>query len=83
VGVFQAACVAVLSGAYGVSAPEAIAYGIVLQLVELLTALIMGVPALLNEGLSWREVRLRTVHAAPVRLPALPDGAPDAVASRR
>ncbi len=72
VGVFQAACVAVLAGAYHVSTPEAIAYGIVLQAVEISTALIMGLPALLNEGLSWREVRLRTIHAAPVRLPALP-----------
>ncbi len=68
VGVFQAACVAVLSGAYHVSTPDAIAYGIVLQLIELVTALLMGLPALLNEGLSWREVRLRTLHAAPVTL---------------
>jgi phosphatidylinositol alpha-mannosyltransferase len=72
VGVFQAACVAVLAGAYHVSTPEAIAYGIVLQAVELATALLMGLPALLNEGLSWRDVRLRTMHAAPVKLPALP-----------
>ena len=71
VGIFQAACVAVLAGAYHVSTPEAIAFGIVLQAVELATALIMGLPALLNEGLSWREVRLRAIHAAPVRLPAL------------
>jgi len=75
VGVFQAACVAVLAGAYHVSTPEAIAYGIVLQVVEVFTALIMGLPALLNEGLSWREVRLRTMHAAPVKLPALPESA--------
>ncbi|MGH2831842.1 MAG: lysylphosphatidylglycerol synthase transmembrane domain-containing protein, partial [Solirubrobacteraceae bacterium] len=72
VGVFQAACVAVLAGAYHVSTPEAIAYGIVLQAVEVATALIMGLPALVNEGLSWRDVRLRAMHAAPVRLPALP-----------
>jgi phosphatidylinositol alpha-mannosyltransferase len=83
VGVFQAACVAVLAGAYHVTAPEAIAYGIVLQFVEILTALVMGLPALMNEGLSWREVRLRTMHAAPVRLPALPDGTRGAIASRR
>jgi phosphatidylinositol alpha-mannosyltransferase len=76
VGVFQAACVAVLAGAYHVSTPEAIAYGIVLQAVEVATALIMGVPALLNEGLSWREVRLRTIHAAPVKLEPLPDASP-------
>jgi phosphatidylinositol alpha-mannosyltransferase len=72
VGVFQAACVAVLAGAYHVSTADAIAYGIVLQVIELATALLMGVPALLNEGLSWREVRLRTMHAAPVKLAPLP-----------
>jgi phosphatidylinositol alpha-mannosyltransferase len=76
VGVFQAACVAVLVGAYHVSTPEAIAYGIVLQAVELATALIMGLPALVNEGLSWREVRLRTTHASPVKLGPLPDATP-------
>jgi phosphatidylinositol alpha-mannosyltransferase len=73
VGVFQAACVAVLAGAYHVSTADAIAYGIVLQAVEISTALLMGVPALLGEGLSWRDVRLRTMHAAPVTLPALPE----------
>jgi phosphatidyl-myo-inositol alpha-mannosyltransferase len=72
VGVFQAACVAVLAGAYHVSVPDAVAYGIVLQAVELATAAIMGMPALVNEGMSWRELRLRTLHATPVRLPALP-----------
>ncbi len=81
VGIFQAACVAVLAGAYHVSTPEAIAYGIVLQAVEVATALIMGLPALLNEGLSWREVRLRTMHATPVRLPALPASAASHVAA--
>jgi phosphatidylinositol alpha-mannosyltransferase len=75
IGVFQAACVAVLAGVYHVSTPEAIAYGIVLQAVELTTALIMGLPALVNEGLSWREVRLRTMHAAPVQLSPLPASA--------
>jgi phosphatidyl-myo-inositol alpha-mannosyltransferase len=74
VGVFQAACVAVLSGAYHVSTPDAIAYGIILQAVEIATAVVMGMPALVNEGLSWREVRLRTMHAAPVELPPLPSG---------
>jgi phosphatidylinositol alpha-mannosyltransferase len=73
IGVFQAACVAVLAGAFHVSTPEAIAYGIVLQVVEVAAALIMGLPALVNEGLSWKDVRLRTMHATPVRLPALPE----------
>jgi phosphatidylinositol alpha-mannosyltransferase len=74
VGVFQAACVAVLAGGYHVSTADAIAYGIVLQVIELATAFVMGLPALLNEGLSWREVRLRTMHAAPVSLGPLPSG---------
>ena len=73
VGVFQAACVAVLVGAYHVSTPDALAYGIVLQAIEVATAVIMGLPALVNEGLSWKDVRLRTMHATPVRLPALPE----------
>jgi len=75
VGVFQAACVAVLAGAYHVSTPDAIAYGIVLQVVELATAALMGLPALLNEGMSWRELRLRMAHASPVRLGPLPQAA--------
>jgi phosphatidylinositol alpha-mannosyltransferase len=74
VGVFQGACIAVLAGAYHVSTPDALAYGIVLQVVEVATALIMGLPALVNEGLSWKDVRLRTMHAAPVELGPLPDG---------
>lgn len=56
VGVFQAACLVVLA-AYGVGAGQAIAYGIVLQAVEVLTALVLGVPALLGEGMTWRDIR--------------------------
>ena len=32
------------------------------------TAVVMGMPALVTEGLSWREVRLRALAGAPVRL---------------
>jgi phosphatidylinositol alpha-mannosyltransferase len=32
----------------------------------------MGMPALLKEGMSWREVRLRAMHTTPVKLPARP-----------
>jgi phosphatidyl-myo-inositol alpha-mannosyltransferase len=67
-GVFQAACVAVLTGAYHVSSADALGYGIILQAVEIATAVIMGAPALLKEGLSWRDVRLRALHTAPVQL---------------
>ena len=66
-GVFQAACVAVLS-AYGVGKTNALAYGIILQAVEIATAVAMGMPALVREGMTWRDLRLRALHAAPVEL---------------
>jgi phosphatidylinositol alpha-mannosyltransferase len=66
-GVFQAACVAVLS-AYGVSKTNAFAYGIILQAVEIATALAMGMPALVREGMTWKDLRLRALHASPVEL---------------
>jgi phosphatidyl-myo-inositol alpha-mannosyltransferase len=72
VGVFQAACMAVLIGAYGIGAADALGYGIILQAVEVATAVVLGGPALVKEGLSWREVRLRAMHTAPVQLSALP-----------
>ena len=71
-GVFQAACLAVLTGAYGVDPAQALGYGIILQAVEIATAVVMGAPALVNEGLSWREVRLRALHTAPVSLGPVP-----------
>jgi phosphatidylinositol alpha-mannosyltransferase len=66
-GVFQAACVAVLS-AYGVGKTNAFAYGVILQAVEIATAVGMGMPALVREGMTWRDLRLRALHAAPVQL---------------
>lgn len=71
-GVFQAACLAVLTGAYGVDPAQALGYGIILQAVEIATAVVMGAPALVKEGLSWREVRLRALHTAPVSLGPVP-----------
>ncbi len=56
VGVFQAACLVVLA-AYGVGAGAGLAYGIILQAVEVLTALALGIPALLAEGLTWQDLR--------------------------
>jgi phosphatidylinositol alpha-mannosyltransferase len=38
----------------------------------------MGGPALVKEGLSWREVRLRALHTAPVSLSPLPRGSREA-----
>lgn len=65
VGVFQAACLVVLA-AYGVGAGQGLAYGIILQAVEVLTALVLGVPALLAEGVSLEDIRAsaRTAEAS-------------------
>jgi phosphatidyl-myo-inositol alpha-mannosyltransferase len=67
IGVFQAACVAVLA-AYHVNHTDALAYGIILQAVEIATAFALGMPALVREGMSWKDLRLRALHAAPVEL---------------
>ena len=71
-GIFQAACAAVLHTGWHVGLGTGVAYGVILQAVEVSTAILMGMPALLKEGMSWREVRLRAMHAAPVKLPARP-----------
>ncbi|MGO9903622.1 MAG: glycosyltransferase [Solirubrobacteraceae bacterium] len=69
-GVFQAACAAVLHTGWHIGLGTGVAYGVILQAVEVSTAILMGMPALLKEGMSWREVRLRALNAAPVKLPA-------------
>ncbi len=74
IGVFQAACVAVLTAGYHVSYADALAYGIILQAVEVATAVVMGAPSLVNEGLSWKDIRLRALHTAPVELRPLAEG---------
>jgi phosphatidylinositol alpha-mannosyltransferase len=71
-GVFQAACVFVLHKGYGISIDDALGYGIILQAVEIATAFAMGAPALLAEGVTWKDVRMRAMHASPVELPPLP-----------
>jgi phosphatidylinositol alpha-mannosyltransferase len=74
-GVFQAACAAVLHTGWHVGLGAGVAYGVILQAVEVSTAIAMGMPALLKEGMSWREVRMRAMHATPVKLPARPERA--------
>jgi phosphatidylinositol alpha-mannosyltransferase len=77
IGVFQAACVAVLA-AYHVNHTDALAYGIILQAVEIATAFALGMPALVREGMSWKDLRLRALHASPVELsPRSSGGEPD------
>jgi phosphatidylinositol alpha-mannosyltransferase len=74
-GVFQAACVAVLHAGWHVNFGTGVAYGVILQAVEVTTAILMGMPALLKEGMSWREIKLRAMHATPVKLgERRPDG---------
>jgi uncharacterized protein (TIRG00374 family) len=58
VGVFQAACIAVLHP-FGVDASQALAYGLVLQAVEIVVALVLGGFALVREGFRWGELRHR------------------------
>jgi phosphatidyl-myo-inositol alpha-mannosyltransferase len=64
VGVFQAAVIAVLSAGYGAPTAKSLALGIVLQAVEVATAVLLGVPALLREGLTWSELRTDAAQAA-------------------
>ncbi|MGO9976571.1 MAG: glycosyltransferase [Solirubrobacteraceae bacterium] len=71
-GVFQAACATVLHTGWHIGLGTGVAYGVILQAVEVTTAILMGVPALLKEGMSWREVRLRAMNAAPVTLSVRP-----------
>jgi phosphatidylinositol alpha-mannosyltransferase len=73
-GVFQAAAATVLHAGWHVPLGAGVAYGVILQAVEVATAVLMGGPALLKEGMSWREIKLRAMHATPVKLPPLPSG---------
>jgi phosphatidylinositol alpha-mannosyltransferase len=71
IGIFQLAVISVLTAGFGVSAADALAYGVILQAVEIATAVALGLPALVREGMTWSDVRLRAMSAAPVRLKPL------------
>jgi phosphatidylinositol alpha-mannosyltransferase len=68
IGVFQLATISVLTTGFGIDAADALAYGVILQAVEIATAVALGLPALVREGVSWQDMRLRALSAAPVRL---------------
>ena len=68
IGVFQLATISVLTTGFGVGAADALAYGVILQAVEIATAVALGLPALVREGVTWQDMRLRALSAAPVRL---------------
>jgi phosphatidylinositol alpha-mannosyltransferase len=75
IGIFQLAIISVLHQGFGVPAADALAYGVILQAVEIATAVALGVPALVREGVSWSDMRLRAMSAAPVQLPERPERA--------
>jgi phosphatidylinositol alpha-mannosyltransferase len=68
IGIFQLAVISVLHTGFGVSGADALAYGIILQAVEIATAVTLGVPALVREGVTWSDMRMRALGAAEVRL---------------
>jgi len=72
IGIFQLAVISVLTTGFGVGAADALAYGVILQAVEIATAVALGLPALVREGLTWSDMRLRALSAAPVRLSPRP-----------
>jgi phosphatidylinositol alpha-mannosyltransferase len=78
IGVFQLAVISVLTTGFGVGAADALAYGVMLQAVEIATAVGLGLPALVREGVTWSDMRMRALQTAPVRLrPRAGDGAAD------
>jgi phosphatidylinositol alpha-mannosyltransferase len=73
IGVFQLAVISVLTTGFAVGAANALAYGVILQAIEIATAVALGLPALVREGMTWSDVRLGALSAAPVRLSPRPD----------
>jgi phosphatidyl-myo-inositol alpha-mannosyltransferase len=61
VGIFQAACVLVLA-AWGIGSDTALAFGILLQAIEVAVALALGLPALAGEHTSFRHLRQTAEH---------------------
>ncbi|HEX2264705.1 MAG TPA: glycosyltransferase [Solirubrobacterales bacterium] len=72
IGVFQLAVISVLHTGFGVSTADALAYGVILQAVEIATAVALGLPALVREGLTWSDLRVQALSTAPVRLESKP-----------
>ncbi len=72
IGVFQLAVISVLHTGFNVSTADALAYGVILQAVEIATAVALGVPALVREGLTWSDLRVQALSTAPVRLSSKP-----------
>jgi phosphatidylinositol alpha-mannosyltransferase len=72
IGVFQLAVISVLHTGFGIGTADALAYGVILQAVEIATAVALGLPALVREGLTWSDLRVQALSTAPVRLEPKP-----------
>jgi phosphatidylinositol alpha-mannosyltransferase len=72
IGVFQLAVISVLHTGWGIGTADALAYGVILQAVEIATAVALGLPSLVREGLTWSDLRMQALSAAPVRLQPTP-----------
>jgi phosphatidylinositol alpha-mannosyltransferase len=72
IGVFQLAVISVLHTGFDISTADALAYGVILQAVEIATAVALGLPALVREGLTWSDLRVQALSTAPVRLESKP-----------
>jgi phosphatidylinositol alpha-mannosyltransferase len=72
IGVFQLAVISVLHTGFGIGAADALAYGVILQGVEIATAVTLGLPALVREGLTWSDLRVQALSSAPVHLDPQP-----------
>ncbi len=72
IGVFQLAVISVLHTGFGISTADGLAYGVILQAVEIATAVALGLPALVREGLTWSDLRVQALSTTPVRLSPQP-----------
>jgi phosphatidylinositol alpha-mannosyltransferase len=72
IGIFQWAVVSVLTTGWSIDKADALAYGVILQAVEIATAVALGLPALVREGLTWSDLRVQALSASPVRLQSKP-----------
>jgi phosphatidyl-myo-inositol alpha-mannosyltransferase len=76
IGVFQLAVISVLHTGFDIGKADALAYGVILQAVEIATAVALGLPALVREGLTWSDLRIQALQTAPVRLESKPRARP-------
>jgi phosphatidylinositol alpha-mannosyltransferase len=72
IGVFQLAVISVLHTGFDIGTADALAYGVILQAVEIATAVALGLPALVREGLTWSDLRVQALSTAPAHLEPKP-----------